>query len=103
MNELINKKIELLFTPNEINTLMMFKDFEAQWNLIKKEKENELKEIFKENNIDYFDNEYMHISYVKPHKRKTVDTKKMKDEGIYDLYLKESDVKDSIKIDIKYV
>ena len=65
-------------------------------------KENLLKEM-EENNILKVDTEELSISYVAPSTRETLDSKKLKEDlpDIYDLYVKFTDVKSSLRIKVK--
>ena len=69
--------------------------------------ESEIKDKFKDmvesgdipvNSIDLGD---MILSYKKPYTRKSVDTDKLKDDGLYDNYLKETEVTSSVSMTIK--
>lgn len=69
--------------------------------------ESEIKDKFKEmvesgdipvNSIDLGD---MMLSYKKSYTRKSVDTDKLKEDGLYDKYLKESEVNSSVSMTIK--
>lgn len=69
--------------------------------------ENEFKQIFmekmKENNIKSFDLGNIKITYIEPTTRKSFDTKKFEAEHkeLYGQYLKESQVKESLRITIR--
>lgn len=65
-------------------------------------KENLLKEM-EENNVLKVDTEELLISYVAPSTRETLDSKKLKEDlpDIYDLYVKFTDVKSSLRIKVK--
>lgn len=65
-------------------------------------KENLLKEM-EENNVLKVDTEKLLISYVAPSTRETLDRKKLKEDlpDIYDLYVKFTDVKSSLRIKVK--
>ena len=65
-------------------------------------KENLLKEM-EENNVLKVDTEKLLISYVEPSTRETLDSKKLKEDlpDIYDLYVKFTDVKSSLRIKVK--
>lgn len=69
--------------------------------------ESEIKDKFKEmvesgdipvNSIDLGD---MMLSYKKGYTRKSVDTDKLKEDGLYDNYLKETEVNSSVSMTIK--
>lgn len=53
------------------------------------------------NGIKKFENDYVTLTYIAPTKRKTVDTKKLKDQGLYDMFTKETNVKASVKMAFK--
>lgn len=65
-------------------------------------KENLLKEM-EEKNVLKIDTEELLISYVTPSTRETLDSKKLKEDlpDIYDLYVKFTDVKSSLRIKVK--
>ena len=65
-------------------------------------KEKLLKEM-EENNVLKVDTEELSISYVAPSTRETLDSKKLKEDlpDIYDLYVKFTDVKSSLRIKVK--
>ena len=65
-------------------------------------KEKLLKEM-EENNVLKVDTEELSISYVAPSTRETLDIKKLKEDlpDIYDLYVKFTDVKSSLRIKVK--
>lgn len=69
--------------------------------------ESEIKDKFKEmvesgdipvNSIDLGD---MMLSYKKSYTRKSVDADKLKEDGLYDKYLKETEVNSSVSMTIK--
>lgn len=69
--------------------------------------ESEIKDKFKEmvesgdipvNSIDLGD---MMLSYKKSYTRKSVDTDKLKEDGLYNKYLKETEVNSSVSMTIK--
>lgn len=91
-----------LFTDEDIEKLRKFEELEAQVKAIKKQRNEELKRIFNESSEKSFENEKIRIIYIKEHSSKRVDTEKMKKEGIYEYYLKDVNVSDSIKIEVKY-
>ena len=79
-----------------------------EFQITKQEMDNQEKEIkqaiqkaMEENGIKGFENDDVKISYVAPTQRVSVDTAKMKEEGIYDLYTKTSEVKASVRLTYK--
>lgn len=51
-----------------------------------------------EHGIKWFENDQVRITYVEPTVRKSIDSAKLKKEGLYDFYLKDSPVKSSLRI-----
>lgn len=81
--------------------LKEFHDFQIQVAEMK-QLEGEVKEsllkVMEENGIKKFENEYVTITYVPSSTRMTADTKKMKEDNIFDEYSKSSVVKPSVRI-----
>ena len=67
-------------------------------NLEMKEVEQGILQAMEENGIKWFENDQVRITYVEPTVRKSIDSAKLKKEGLYDFYLKDSPVKSSLRI-----
>lgn len=63
----------------------------------------ELLKAMEQNGIIKFENEDLLINYIAPTTRETFDAKKLKEDNqdLYDLYVKLSDVKASVRIKLK--
>lgn len=63
----------------------------------------ELLKVMEQNEIIKFENEDLLINYIAPSTRETFDAKKLKEDNqdLYDLYVKLSDVKASVRIKLK--
>lgn len=63
----------------------------------------ELLKVMEQNEIIKFENEDLLINYIAPTTRETFDAKKLKEDNqdLYDLYVKLSDVKASVRIKLK--
>lgn len=63
----------------------------------------ELLKAMEENNIVKFENEDLLINYIAPNARETFDSKQLKADNpdLYDLYVKLSEVKSSVRIKLK--
>ena len=106
---LMNNEIKIVENQIELPEAVRFalqklKEFQ----ITKQEMDNQEKEIkqaiqkaMEENGIKSFENDDVKISYVAPTQRVSVDTAKMKEEGIYDLYTKTSEVKASVRFTYK--
>lgn len=62
-----------------------------------------LLELMKTNGVKKFENEFIRLTYKEPTARTSIDSKKLKEEmpEVYEIYKKESEVKESILIKIK--
>ena len=63
----------------------------------------ELLKVMEDNNIIKFENENLLINYIAPTQRETFDSKQLKADNpdLYDLYVKLSEVKPSVRIKLK--
>lgn len=61
----------------------------------------ELLEAMKNNNIKSIDNDVFKAVYKEPSIRKSVDTNALKEQGLYDSFLKETSVKESVMLTYK--
>ena len=62
---------------------------------------NQMLKAMEDNGIKSFENDFMKITYKAPSTRKTVDIARLKEEGLYDFYVKESPVKSSLVVTFK--
>lgn len=100
----LKDEFNALFSPEDIEMLVKFDELEKRVKAMKDAKNESLKQFLIDNDLteEGFENSKIRISYVKPSVRKVVDTKKLKEEGLYELYVKDSNVSDSVRISIKY-
>jgi len=68
-----------------------------------KDYREKLKQAMVEQGVTKFENDYIRINYIEETTRKRIDSKKLKAEKpeIYNNYLKESKIKDSVRVKIK--
>jgi len=104
MNDLVKKEFNEIFSPSDIEMLIKFEELETRVKAMKAEKDEALKEFLIRNNLteEGFENDDIRITYVRPSTRKVIDSEALKKDGIYDLYTKESKVKDSVRVKVKY-
>ena len=72
-----------------------------QLELLQKRIKSELLEAMKNNGVKSFENDEIRITYVDSFERTTVDTKALKEDGLYDSYAKKSTVAESVKLEWK--
>lgn len=80
-----------------------FLKLQLEMDLKMKEVKEKVKQAMEEYGITSFDNEDLTITYQKGTTRKSVDSKKLKEElpDIYEEYLKESPVASSVIVEVK--
>ena len=62
---------------------------------------NAMLEVMEEHSIKSFENDFLKITYKAPSARKLVDTNALKEQGLYESYVKESPVKSSVVVSFK--
>lgn len=102
--ELIKVENNTLQLNEEVSTrLKELYQFKAEFDVRMDELKADMLKAMEENNITSFENDFLKITYKQPSTRKSVDTQALKDEGLYDLYLKESPVKASVVVSFKWL
>ena len=105
MNEIeLKKEFDVLVSPEDIELFKQFDEIEKRVKAKKSEMREGVLNFLKENNLlsDGYEQDGIRFTYVKPSVKKIVDTQLLKDEGLYEHFLKESKVDESVRISIKY-
>lgn len=97
--ELIEIKNGQLSINAEVEAkLKAFQEEKARMDLLEKE----IKEAMLKAMVDYgvksYESENVRITYKEPSVRKSVDTQALKDEGLYEMFLKTTPVKPSVVV-----
>ena len=87
-----------IYTPEETAKLRRFYALKNEIESIEKEAKKRAIEMMEEKGIKSFDNEDFKITYIPETTKKVVDTDRMKLDGIYDDYTKETKVKATVRI-----
>lgn len=102
MNELITvKDNQIQIQQDFIESYRAFQEQKALFEMQEKELKKALLEAMEQNGIKSFECEGLRITYKAPSTRVIADTEKMKEHGIFELYSKKSEVKSSVKIELK--
>lgn len=102
MNELINngklteKALTIIKQAKEAD--LMIQKAKANMSLLN----DAILEAMEESGTKKFECDDAVFTYVAPTSRKTVDTKALKDQGLYDLFVKETPVKASLRVKYKH-
>ncbi len=107
MTEIIERDPVYELIPKEdFEFLVKFDEQEKRYKLIKEKIKALGKEFLEKNQTDSYkqslDGVNINIVAVKPCKRKQIDVQALKDQGLYESFLKEIEVEGSIKITIDY-
>ena len=87
-----------IYSPDEIEQIRAFMRLKEEITAIEEDGKRRALEYMKSNGIKSFDGDLFKITYVEPTTKKTVDTAKLKEDGLYDQYTKDTDVKESVRI-----
>ena len=87
---------ELQIAQEASEKLKQLYAFKAEFDVKMDDLKNQMLKAMIDNNIKVFENDFMKITLKNASVRKSVDTQALKDDGIYELYLKEVPVKESV-------
>ena len=108
VNQFQNNNRAILKVQNEVSKRI--KDFQSELEQLQAtdmELRSKIKEVMREvaksGGTKKFENDFIAITYIAPTIRKSLDSVKLKEEqpDVYGSYVRESEVKDSIRINIK--
>ena len=104
MNELIEKEFYEVISKDDIEFIKKFDEYEKRAKVIKDMVKKKSYEFLEKNNLlDVgYSQDGIRISYKKGFTKKQVDTQALKDEGLYDLYLKDVEVSGSVLVNVEY-
>lgn len=81
-----------------LNEIKAFQEQKEAMELKEKKIKQAILEAMENNGIKSFENDIVKITYVAPTTRKSVDSQALKDQGLYEQFLKETPVKSSVKV-----
>jgi len=84
-----------------LSELKRMNDIKAELEMKEKEVKQAVLEAMEENGVKSFNSEIVRIIYIAPTTRTSVDTKALKEQGLYDAFAKESPVKASVRMEYK--
>lgn len=87
---------ELQIAQEASEKLKQLYAFKAEFDVKMDDLKNQMLKAMIDNNIKVFENDFMKITLKNASVRKSVDTQALKDAGLYELYLKEVPVKESV-------
>lgn len=92
----------------ENGNIQIANEFMTEWKAFQEQKElmelreqkikQAILEAMEANGIKSYENDFIKMTYVEATTRKSVDTKALKEQGLYDAFTKETPVKASVKL-----
>ena len=106
MTEIAKKGEWTLIPEDSFDFLIWFDEQKKRAQVIEDKLKHDGKAFLEEHNTDSYkqtkDGATIHIYETKPYKKKQIDTKALKEQGLYDTFAKDVWVKGSVRISIEY-
>lgn len=100
----LKEKLEL--SPSDIKAIRDYEEAKAKYDLVISRNDEMIKNFMRarvENGLEpTLIQDGLIITYKAPYTRTGVDTNKLREDGLYDKYLKETQVRDSINVKVVY-
>ena len=92
---------EIIVAQETIEQMRKLNEYKVQFDILTEKVRDALKKAMSENGVKKIENEVFTAVYKAPTQRQTVDTTRLKEEGLYDEYSKFVPVKDSVTVTFK--
>ena len=106
MNEVTTKEEYTLIPEDDFDFLVWFDEQEKRAKVIRDKLRHDGEEFLEKNDTDSYtqtkDGVTVHLYKTKPYKKKQVDTKELKAQGLYDEFVRDVWVKGSVRLQIEY-
>ena len=106
MNEIVEKKDNQLLTQDDVKFLYQYDEISKRYQHLQNKLRQAGKEYLEANNLDQFeiskDGVTVRFRKVNGYTKKQCDIKRMKEEGVYDLYTKDVYVNGTVKFEVEY-
>lgn len=102
MNEVAEREVYELIPKEDVEFLIKFDEYKKRAKVIEDNIKSKAEEFLEKNNVNEFRQDGIHIYKTKAYKKQQIDLKKLKEEGVYDLYVKDKWVKGAIRIQVEY-
>ena len=90
-----------LLSPSDLAKLAEFNRLKVEVDAIHKKVTDSMLKAMKEGGLKKVETPYFTATYIAAGERRTVDSNKLKSDGLYDAYTKVSPVKESVRINWK--
>ena len=106
MNDVVEKKANPVLTQDDIKLLYQYDEVSKRYQHFQNKLRQAGKEYLEANGLDQYEiskgGVTVRLRKVNGYTKKQCDTKKMKEEGVYDLYTKDVQVNETIKFEVEY-
>ena len=99
---LVKKEKAELFSPQDIEMIRQYDEMRKRYKVWEDTNRARMLSFLEENGLEKFKQDGIVFYKTNPYKKKQVDTKKMKEEGVYELYTRDVWVKGSLRVQIDY-
>ena len=103
-NDVIEKQFNEIIPKEDIEFLIKFDEYKKRAAVIEDHIKEKAHEFLEKNNLleEGYTQNGVHIYETKPYKKKSVDTKALKEQGLYESFAKDVWVKGSVRWQIEY-
>lgn len=101
-NEVVIKEVNALLTKEQQDFIAKYYEAKAQFDRINEELKPKLIEIMRNSEDKELEIGNIKVKYKNGYYRNSVDTNALKEQGIYEDFLKQTYVKDSVSIEVVY-
>lgn len=106
MTEIVKKEEYALIPEDDFDFLVWFDEQEKRAKVIRDKVRTEGKAFLDRNKTDSYkqtkEGVTVHLYETKPYKKKQIDTKALKEQGLYETFAKDVWVKGSVRLQIEY-
>ena len=102
MNEVAEREVYELIPKEDVEFLVKFDEYKKRAKVIEDSIKAKAAEFLEKNNVTEYRQDCIHIYKTKAYKKQQINIKKLKEEGVYDLYADDRWVDGSIRIQVEY-
>lgn len=102
MNEVAVKEENALLTKDDIEFIRRYDEIKKRYKVWESSHEEMFRKFLEDSGSDSYTQDGTTIYLTRPYTKKQIDVQALKDEGLYDLYTKDVEVKGSLKIKVEY-
>lgn len=102
MNEVTVVEKHDLISPEDIEMIRQYNEIKVRFKVWEDAHKEMFKEFLESNGLESYKQDGVILYQTKPYKKKQVDTKALKEDGLYDSYTRDVWVKGSLRIQFEY-